>query len=133
MAPNIKYYEKRLSDKELKELQNKCMCHVCPSAVEGYGHYIGEAVSCGAVVLTTNRPPMNEIVPIDGGMFVEPYKSTFQKLDKFWLVDWAEISNEMKVSYSKDFVFLKDEIRNHYLENKAIFTAKIQEEINNLK
>ena len=41
------------------------MVHICPSAREGFGHYINEARSVGAVVLTIDAAPMSEFV-VDG-------------------------------------------------------------------
>ncbi|KAJ1553157.1 hypothetical protein HK405_008782 [Cladochytrium tenue] len=36
--------------------------HLCPSSQEGYGHYINVARALGALVVTTDHPPMNEFV-----------------------------------------------------------------------
>jgi hypothetical protein len=53
----------RASDHELRRLQNQCLFHLCPSATEGYGHALHEALSVGAALLTTDAPPMNEALP----------------------------------------------------------------------
>lgn len=62
---NLKLINKRISLDALSELQNKCGVHLCPSKTEGFGHYLMEAMSTGAVVITTDAPPMNEFVKDD--------------------------------------------------------------------
>jgi len=53
----------RVNEPELKRLMNSHFCHIMPSAYEGYGHVLHEAMACGQVIITTNAPPMNEIIP----------------------------------------------------------------------
>lgn len=59
---NVILHQRTLSRKELKLMMNMCSHHICPSLVEGFGHYIHEGMSTGATVVTTNGYPMNEIV-----------------------------------------------------------------------
>lgn len=68
--PNVRYEAGYLSNDQLRALQNASVVHVQPSQAEGYGHVIGEAMSCGSVVVTTDAPPMNELVTPDRGVLV---------------------------------------------------------------
>ncbi len=74
-VPNVRYLTDYLSETELRQLQNACEVHVIPSQAEGYGHVIGEAMSCEAVVVTTDAPPMNELVTLDRGVLIRVAKS----------------------------------------------------------
>lgn len=58
-SKNCKYFQ-RVSDAEMKRLQNECLFHIIPSGAEGWGHAIHEGLGVGAVVITTDFPPMNE-------------------------------------------------------------------------
>ncbi|KAJ3262191.1 hypothetical protein HDU77_000410 [Chytriomyces hyalinus] len=58
---NVKLFN-QLSSSDLQKLQSSHGVHLCPSGQEGYGHYINEARSLGAVVVTTKHPPMQEFV-----------------------------------------------------------------------
>lgn len=67
---NIVHRIDYVDDAELRRLQNANAFHVCCSETEGFGHYIVEGMSVGAVVLTTDAPPMNELVTPDRGLLV---------------------------------------------------------------
>ena len=49
--------------------------HICTSEHEGFGHYINEARAMGALVVTTDAPPMNELIDADSGILVKPETS----------------------------------------------------------
>lgn len=72
-----------IDGKLLNNVQNACLIHVCPSSYEGFGHYINEALSCGAVIVTTNGEPMREFVFNGNGFFCEPVSHTKKDLVLF--------------------------------------------------
>jgi glycosyltransferase involved in cell wall biosynthesis len=43
---------------------------MCPSTSEGYGHYINQARASGAVVVTTDLSPMNELITNETGVLI---------------------------------------------------------------
>ncbi len=59
-----------LPDATFRLAQNRSQIHLCPSIYEGFGHYINEAKSVGAVVVTTDGPPMNELIRSDFGFLI---------------------------------------------------------------
>lgn len=46
----------------LKLVENMCGLHLCPSETEGFAESLLEAMSTEAVVLTTDAPPMTELI-----------------------------------------------------------------------
>jgi hypothetical protein len=69
-AANIDHRVGYLTDAELKRLQNAHRFHLCPSQTEGFGHYLVEAASVGATVLTLDAEPMNELITAERGVLV---------------------------------------------------------------
>jgi glycosyltransferase involved in cell wall biosynthesis len=69
------FFSNWLSQDDIRDLQNTCSIHVCPSQYEGFGHYINEARSCGAVIITTDWPPMHEFAR-NGNGFLVPISAT---------------------------------------------------------
>lgn len=94
-AGNIKYILEYLDDDLLKKLQNENLFHLCPSEAEGFGHYIVEAMSCGAVTLTTDAPPMNEIVIEERGILVNYRSKEPQMLGMNYYVDENDLEKQI--------------------------------------
>src|SRR6202035_4154832 len=69
-AANLTVHRGFLGDEALRALQNAHRFHLCLSEAEGWGHYIAEALSVGAVTFTCDAPPMNELVSAGRGVLV---------------------------------------------------------------
>lgn len=51
-----------IEESEYKDFLDASKFYLAPSAIEGFGHYLAEGMARGAVVITTDAPPMNEFI-----------------------------------------------------------------------
>lgn len=84
---NIAHIVGRIDHAELRRLQNACLFHICPSEAEGFGHCLVEGLSVGAVSVTTDGEPMNEVVGSDAGLLVPPVRVEPMGLARRYYVD----------------------------------------------
>jgi len=92
-APNISLITTYLPLAELRKLQNSHGVHVCCSEAEGFGHYIAEAMSTEAVTITTDAPPMNELIDCSRGVLVSYSHSTPRNLSQAYEFDSSAFEN----------------------------------------
>ncbi|DBA05095.1 TPA: hypothetical protein N0F65_000783 [Lagenidium giganteum] len=59
---NVVFKCEEVSDVRRRQLQNQFGVHLYPSESEGFGHQINEARSSGALIVTSNVAPMNELI-----------------------------------------------------------------------
>lgn len=127
MPDNIEWIG-RMDDAAFRELQNRAMVHLCPSSYEGFGHYINEARSVGAVIITTNAAPMSELVHVSYGAAASVKSVSNQNLAQHKHVDpeslAAVIAAVMKCS-PEALAGLGKKARAAYLGDRATFEANI--------
>jgi glycosyltransferase involved in cell wall biosynthesis len=125
---NVTLITKHLPYDELTRLANETGIHLCTSLSEGWGHYIVEAMSCEALVITTDAPPMNELISSDRGVTI-PYKhSEPRHLGTNFFIDEDELMTKIEevISMSQeDKSALGKNARDWYLENNTRFTNNL--------
>ena len=86
LPQNVRLISRYVSDIELREFQNRAGVHLCPSKSEGWGHHLVEAMSTGALVITTDAPPMNEFITGENGICVPYDRKEPRKLSQNYFV-----------------------------------------------
>ena len=124
---NVRYVNEYLPEEDLVQLMNECPVHLCPSKVEGYGHYIGEAMSCGALVITTNGRPMSEIVTSQRGILIDCPRKHVDGMAYVHHVTADNIARAVRhaLALSVDQVSdLQANAREWFVKNKAEFAKR---------
>jgi glycosyltransferase involved in cell wall biosynthesis len=127
-APNLDYRTQFLSDGELRHLQNRHSFHVCTSETEGWGHYIAEAESTGAIVLATDAPPMNELVTAERGVLLRAVASGHQHLATTYRVEVSALEQAVERVIGMDAAErqrLGMAARAWFWENKRGFAGRV--------
>jgi glycosyltransferase involved in cell wall biosynthesis len=134
-AANIVQQRGFASDQELRQLQNAHRFHLCLSEAEGWGHYIAEAMSVGAVAFTSDAPPMNELVSNERGVLVAARLGERHNLARIARFDEAALEAAIAGALALDTTQL-DAIgaaaRRWFLDNKHGFAARIQAAVDDL-
>lgn len=132
-AKNVTYIQ-HASPADLKRLMNECQFHVMPSGTEGWGHVIHEGLGCGAVMVSTDHPPMNEFDGVDHELRIKP-QNTFPQLAAMQ----ANIgAYEVKAMIEKVLHLTPERIsaisstaRNYFLSQRESFRTKFKKEMEN--
>lgn len=98
--PNVTYHSEYLPDERIRELQNSHWLHVGPSMAEGFGHWFAEGMSCAAVVITSDAPPMNELIQPERGFLVSATESKIQGVGMLYEVDEAALEGTVAQAFS---------------------------------
>ena len=128
MPANITWLTEYLADDALKQLQNSHLFHLCPSRTEGFGHYLMEALGVGAVTLTTDGEPMNELVTAERGILIPAAHTGRQAAAVTWLVDVPGIAAAVERALALEetqYETLGKAARKFFLENDRGFRNRI--------
>ncbi len=88
LPANIVHHQ-NLPDETLINHWQQAGFAIIPSEVEGYGQVLAEAMSYGCITITTNAPPMNELVSENRGILI-----VAEKAGKFRLGTRYQVTQE---------------------------------------
>jgi glycosyltransferase involved in cell wall biosynthesis len=134
-ASNIVHQHGFVSDQELRTLQNAHRFHLCLSEAEGWGHYIVEAMSVGAVTFTSDAPPMNELVGAERGVLVRASMAEQHNLVR--IARFEEAALEVAIARvlllsTAQLDAIGDAARDWFLANKRGFATRVQGAVDDL-
>ncbi|MDF1609648.1 glycosyltransferase [Hoeflea sp. YIM 152468] len=125
---NVTLVSGYLAEADLRRLQNQCGIHLCPSRSEGWGHYILEAMSCGALVVTTDAPPMNELVTPQTGRLVAWSRTEPRHLGTNFHVDRTALESTIEAllaTSGADLAAIGDRARDSALLHQQTFPSRL--------
>lgn len=126
---NVRLIREHLDDDAYRHLQNAHRFHLCPSQTEGYGHYLVEAMSCGAVVLTLDAEPMNELVTPARGVLVPAQAIGTQDLATLYAADEAALGAAVErciAMQATEAEQLGQAARTWYATNRETFPSRLR-------
>jgi glycosyltransferase involved in cell wall biosynthesis len=133
---NIRIESSFLSDAALRTLQNSHRFHLCTSEAEGWGHYIAEAMSVGAVTLTCDAPPMNELITPARGVLLDVHSGERQNLVTLSLFDEAALEaavTRVLGMSSTAWETMGAAARAWFLDNKRGFFGRVRQALEELQ
>ncbi|GLQ98304.1 glycosyltransferase [Dyella mobilis] len=130
LPANVTLIREHLSDADYRRLQNEHRFHLCPSQTEGYGHYLVEAMSCGAVVVTLDAEPMNELITPERGLLVPAQAAGTQDLATLYGFEEAAMEQTVERCLHLDASAAEQmgqAARRWYEDNHADFPRRLRE------
>jgi glycosyltransferase involved in cell wall biosynthesis len=135
LPSNVRLIDRYMSQEERQHLQTTHGIHVCPSESEGYGHTIAEGMAMGAVVVTTNAPPMNELIGRDRGFLVSASRQKPMGLDHCYNVSVRDLETaieELLTTSLEERARLGREAKRHFAQSNKFFHSAFLESLNEL-
>lgn len=132
---NLTWIRDFIPTAKLRRLQNSHGVHLYPTRIEGFGHRITEAMSCRGALLTTDAPPMNEIVTPDCGILVPYEKTQPQHWGTQYHVTHDTLTAALETLWGTDISTRRawgKQARQYYEERDRSFRQRLPELLRNL-
>ncbi len=117
-----------MPEAELQTLMNVCGVHLCPSEAEGFGHTISEGLSTKALVISTDAPPMNEMVQPGYGLLAKYHRRLPMGYGEGFLVDPADLERQVEAILrmsAHEKARMGEAARRAYLERDVSFAPRL--------
>ena len=125
---NIRCIRAYVPDDEFKRMQNAHGVHLCPSEMEGFGHYIVEPMSAGCVVVTTDAAPMNELVTRDRGVLIQTASEKPHMYGTRYTVDessFEAVIEGILAASASELAAIGQRAQQWYRENDRLFRERL--------
>ncbi|MBY6032508.1 glycosyltransferase, partial [Marinobacter daepoensis] len=132
--PNI-VIKRNLEDSELEALWQRAGFALLPSEVEGYGQVVAEALAHGCITITTDAPPMNELIQEDRGLLVPVKTQLSYRLGTRYLISQQDLEQTVSSALELNIKTLTQKAQassEWYLNNHREFLLRLQEQLNHL-
>tara|TARA_B110000977_G_scaffold201386_1_gene295744 strand:- start:4355 stop:5332 length:978 start_codon:yes stop_codon:yes gene_type:complete len=130
VSKNIIVYQSKLNDEALKSIMNQCGVHICCSFSEGFGHYINEARSTGAYLITTDGYPMKDFLKNqECGRLITPNKRVPLNFGEGYIIDSFAIERIINsLIHLPGKILLKngEKNRTNFLRDRDVFLTCVQ-------
>lgn len=129
-AENIRVHADFIAEDDLQRMQNEAGLQFFPSEAEGFGHSLVEPMGCHAVVLTTDGPPMNEMITPERGELAKYRASAPQNLGSNYYVDPDDLERKIAGLLAMSEAELRargDRARAWFEANDAAFRHRVVE------
>jgi glycosyltransferase involved in cell wall biosynthesis len=133
---NIHHCVEYVSPQALRTMQNAHLFHLCPSEAEGWGHYIVEGMAVGAVVITSDAAPMNELVSPERGLLVACEQAGTMGHTVTWHFDDAAMEQAIGAVMQLSDEALRDKsqrAREWFVQNHAAFSQRVGEALADIR
>lgn len=127
-AENIKVITDFLSENALKTIINESGIHLCPSEAEGFGHNIVEAMSTNSIVVTTNAPPMNDLIATDERCLVNYNRTDKRYFSELFFIDEDDLERVILSLISlpnNERISIANKNRTRFLDTKSQYEKKL--------
>ena len=135
LPKNLHLVREFIPDDTLPSFQTQHGIHIYPSRCEGFGHRLMEGMSSQGVVVTTDAPPMNEIVTPDCGVLVPYEKTQPQNWGTQYHVTHDTLTAALETLWGTDIATRRawgKQARQYYEERDRAFRQRLPELLRNL-